>query len=124
MSTETSTKSMTQKYSASVKDSEPFNGDCSKWKGFKQAVNNKLCCNADHYPGHNNKIDYIDSYLGDKMNCVLNHKWDSNDHLDFETYLNLLSFLNKYYQNHLQDETDMKKWEALCMKHDDQFSVF
>ena len=54
----------------------------------------------------------------------MNHKWDSNDHLDFEIYSDLLSFLDKYYQDHLQGETDMKEWEALCMKHDDQFSVF
>ena len=124
MSTEAFTRSTTQKHSAPVKDPEPFNGNCSKWKQFKQTVNNKLHCNADHYPNYNDKIDYIDSYLNDKVSCVLNHKWNSNDHLDFETYSDLLSFLNKYYQDHLQSETDMKEWEAFCMKYDDQFSVF
>ena len=124
MSTEASTRSTTQKCSASVKDLELFNGDYLKWKWFKQAVNNKLCCNADHYLNHDDKIDYIDSYLGDKVGRVLNHKWDSNDHLDFKTYSDLLSFLDKYYQDHLQGETDMKEWEALCMKHDDQFPIF
>ena len=124
MSMEAFTRSTTQKCSVSVKDLELFNGNCSKWKWFKQVVNNKLCCNADHYSDHNDKIDYIDSYLGDKVDCVLNHKWNSNNHLNFEIYLNLLSFLNKYYQDHLQSETDIKEWEALCMKHDDQFPVF
>ena len=74
MSTEASTKSTTQKHSAPVKDPELFNGNYSKWKWFKQAVNNKLCHNTNHYPNHNDKIDYIDSYLGDKVGCVLNHK--------------------------------------------------
>ena len=124
MSAEAFTRSTTQKYSASVKDLKLFNGNCLKWKRFKQAVNNKLHCNTDHYPDHDDKIDYIDSYLGDKVGCVLDHKWDSNNHLDFETYSDLLSFLDKYYQDHLQSETDMKEWEALCMKHDDQFPVF
>ena len=124
MSVETFTRSTTQKHSALIKDPEPFNGNCSKWKWFKQAVNNKLYHNADHYPGHDDKIDYIDFYLNNKVGCVLDHKWDSNNHLDFKTYLNLLSFFNKYYQNHLQGETDMKEWEVLCMKYDDQFPVF
>ena len=124
MSVEASTRSTTQKCSAPVKDPELFNDDCSKWKWFKQAVNNKLCHNADHYSDHNDKIDYIDSYLDDKVGCVLDHKQDSNDHLNFETYSDLLSFLDKYYQDHLQDETDMKEWEAFCMKHDNQFPVF
>ena len=118
------TKLTTQKCSASVKDLKLFNGDCSKWKWFKQAVNNKLCCNANHYPNQNDKIDYIDSYLDDKIDCVLNHKWDSNDYLNFETYLDLLSFLDKYYQDHLQDEIDIKEWEVLCIKHNNQFPVF
>ena len=109
MSTEAFIKSTTQKCSVSVKDPELFNGDCSKWKQFKQAVNNKLCHNADHYLNQDDKIDYIDSYLDDKVGHVLDHKWDSNDHLDFETYLDLFSFFDKYYQDHLQGETDMKK---------------
>ena len=87
-------------------------------------VNNKLCCNIDHYFNHNDKIDYIDSYLNNKIDCVLNHKQNSNNHLNFKTYSDLLSFLNKYYQDHLQDEINMKKWKTLCMKHDDQFPVF
>ena len=124
MSTETSTRSTTQKHSASVKDSELFNDNHSKWKQFKQAVNNKLYHNINHYLSHNDKIDYIDFYLGDKVGCILDHKQNSNDHLNFETYLNLLSFFNKYYQNHLQDETDMKEWKVFHMKHDNQFSVF
>ena len=118
------TRSTIQKHSVLVKDLELFNGDCSKWKWFKQAVNNKLHHNADHYSNHDDKIDYIDSYLGDKVGCVLDHKQDSSDHLDFKIYSDLLSFLDKYYQDHLQGKTDMKEWEALCMKHDDQFSVF
>ena len=109
MSTETFIRSTTQKCSALVKDLELFNGDCSKWKWFKQAVNNKLCHNADHYLNYNDKINYIDSYLGDKIGYVLDHKWDSNDHLDFRTYLDLLSFLNKYYQDYLQSEMNMKE---------------
>ena len=86
-----------QKHSALVKDLKLFNDDHSKWKQFKQAVNNKLHCNADHYLNQNNKIDYINSYLSDKINCVLNYKQDSNDYLNFKTYSDLLSFLNKYY---------------------------
>ena len=101
MSIETFTKSTTQKHSALIKDLKPFNGNHLKWKWFKQAVNNKLCCNTDHYPNYDDKIDYIDSYLSDKVDHVLNHKQDSNDHLDFKTYSDLLSYLNKYYQNHL-----------------------
>ena len=124
MSAEAFIKSTIQKCSASVKDPELFNGDHLKWKWFKQAVNNKLHCNADHYLNQNNKFDYIDSYLGHKVDCVLNHKWDSNDYLDFKTYSDLLSFFDKYYQDHLQSKTDMKEWEILCMKHDDQFPVF
>ena len=119
MSAEAFTRSTTQKHSALIKDPELFNDNYAKWKWFKQVVNNKLCCNADHYFDYDDKIDYIDSYLDNKVDCILNHKWDSNDHLDFEIYLDLLSFLNKYYQDCLQDETDMKKWEALHMKHDD-----
>ena len=118
---ETFIKSTTQKHSASVKDLKPFNGNCSKWKQFKQTVNNKLCCNADYYLNHD---DYIDSYLNNKVSCVLNHKWDSNDHLNFKTYSDLLSFLDKYYQDHLQGEIDMKKWKAFCMRYNNQFPVF
>ena len=124
MSTEASTRLTTQKCSASVKDPESFNDDHSKWKQFKQAVNNKLCCNVDHYPNQDDKINYVDSYLGDKVGCILNHKQDSNNHLDFRIYSDLLSFLNKYYQNHLQSKMDMKEWKTLYMKHDDQFPVF
>ena len=109
MSTEVFTRSTTQKHSALIKDSELFNDNHLKWKQFKQAVNNKLHCNINHYLNYNDKIDYIDFYLGDKVDCVLNYKQDSNDYLDFETYLNLLSFLDKYYQDHLQNETDMKE---------------
>ena len=109
MSTETFIKSIIQKCSVSVKDLELFNGNHSKWKWFKQAVNNKLCHNVNHYLNHDDKINYIDFYLDNKVNCVLNHKWNSNDHLNFEIYLNLLSYLDKYYQDHLQDETDMKE---------------
>ena len=54
----------------------------------------------------------------------MNHKQDSNDHLNFKIYLDLLSFLNKYYQDHLQDKINIKKWETLHIKHNDQFSVF
>ena len=124
MSVEASTRSTTQKHSASVKDPEPFNGNHSKWKQFKQAVNNKLHHNINHYLNHNDKIDYIDSYLDDKVDCILNYKWDSNDHLNFKTYSDLLSFLDKYYQDHLQGKIDMKEWEAFHMKHDNQFPVF
>ena len=74
MSAETSTRLTIQKHSVSVKNSEPFNGDHSKWKWFKQAVNNKLHCNADHYLNHNDKIDYIDFYLDDKINHILDYK--------------------------------------------------
>ena len=109
MSVEAFIKSTTQKHSVSVKDPELFNGDCSKWKQFKQAVNNKLHHNINHYFNHDDKIDYIDSYLSDKVSCVLNHKQDSNNYLNFEIYSDLLSFLNKYYQDHLQGKTDMKK---------------
>ena len=124
MSTETSFKSTTQKCSASVKDPEPFNDNHSKWKWFKQAVNNKLYCNIDHYPNQNDKIDYINSYLDDKIDCVLNHKWDSNDYLNFEIYSDLLSYFDNCYQDHLQNETDMKEWKTLHMKYNDQFLVF
>ena len=68
------TRSTTQKYSALIKDSKLFNNDCLKWKQFKQAVNNKLHHNTDHYLSHNDKIDYIDFYLGNKIDCVLNYK--------------------------------------------------
>ena len=54
----------------------------------------------------------------------MDHKQNSNDHLDFETYLDLLSFLDKYYQDHLQGKTNMKEWKAFHMKHNDQFPVF
>ena len=74
MSVETFIRSTTQKHSALVKDSESFNDDCAKWKQFKQTINNKLCCNADHYPDYDDKIDYIDSYLNDKVDHILNHK--------------------------------------------------
>ena len=91
----------TQKHSALIKDSEPFNNNHWKWKQFKQTVNKKLCCNTDHYFNYNNKIDYIDFYLNDKVNHILNHKQNSNNHLNFEIYLNLLSFFDKYYQDYL-----------------------
>ena len=97
MSMEAFTRLTTQKHSAPVKDPEPFNSNCSKWKQFKQAVNNKLHCNTNHYFNYNDKINYIDSYLGDKIDHILNHKWDSNDHLDFGIYSDLLSFFDKYY---------------------------
>ena len=124
MSMKAFTRSTTQKCSVPVKDPELFNGNCSKWKQFKQAVNNKLCHNTNHYPGHDDKINYIDSYLGNKVGHILDHKQDSNNHLDFETYSDLLSFLDKYYQDHLQGKINIKEWEALHMKHDDQFPVF
>ena len=124
MSAEAFIKSITQKCSASVKDPELFNDDCSKWKWFKQAVNNKLYCNTDHYSNYDDKIDYIDFYVNDKVNCILNYKWNSNNYLNFKTYSDLPSFFDKYYQDHLQDENDMKEWEAFCIKHDDQFPVF
>ena len=109
MSTKAFTKSTIQKHSASVKDLKPFNDNHLKWKQFKQAVNNKLCCNVDHYFNQLDKIDYIDSYLDDKVDCILNHKQNSNNYLNFEIYSNLFSFLNKYYQNHLQNKTDIKE---------------
>ena len=74
MSVKTFTKLTIQKCSTSVKDSELFNDDCLKQKQFKQTVNNKLCCNADHYFDHDDKIDYTDSYLDDKVDCILNYK--------------------------------------------------
>ena len=74
MSTEAFIKSTTQKCSASVKDSNSFNDNHFKWKWFKQTVNNKFYCNVNHYFNHNDKIDYIDFYLDNKVNCVLNHK--------------------------------------------------
>ena len=61
-------KSTTQKHSALIKDSELFNGNHLKWKQFKQPVN------ADHYSDYNDKINYIDFYLNDKVSCVLNYK--------------------------------------------------
>ena len=124
MSTEAFTRSTTQKHSALIKDPELFNDNYLKWKWFKQAVNNKLHHNTDHYSSHDDKINYIDFYLDDKVDCVLNHKWDNNNHLNFKTYLNLLSFFNKYYQDHLQSKINMKEWKALCMKHNNQFLVF
>ena len=124
MSVEIFIKSTTQKHSASVKNSELFNNNCSKWKQFKQAVNNKLHHNINHYLNYDNKIDYIDSYLNDKINYVLNHKQNSNNHLNFKIYSNLLSYFNKYYQNYLQNKINIKKWEILHIKYNDQFSVF
>ena len=97
MSMETFTKLITQKCSASVKDPELFNDNYLKWKQFKQAVNNKLYHNINHYLSHNDKINYIDFYLDNKVDCVLNHKQDSNDHLNFKIYSDLLSFFDKYY---------------------------
>ena len=94
-------KSTTQKCSASVKNPKSFNDNYLKWKQFKQTVNNKLHCNINHYLNHNDKINYIDFYLDDKVNCILNHKQNSNDYLNFKIYSDLLSFFNKYYQNHL-----------------------
>ena len=44
--------------------------------------------------------------------------------MNFKIYSNLLSFFNKYYQDHLQDKINIKKWKAFCIKYDDQFSVF
>ena len=119
MNTETFTKLIIQKHSVSIKDSKLFNSNCLKWKQFKQTVNNKLHYNVNHYSDYDDKINYINSYLNDKVNHVLNHKWDSNDHLNFKIYSNLLSFFNKYYQDHLQDETDMKKWKTFYIKHND-----
>ena len=101
MNTEAFIRSTTQKHSALIKDPELFNDNHSKWKQFKQAVNNKLYCNANHYLNQNDKIDYIDSYLSDKVDHVLNYKQNSNNHLNFKIYSHLLSFLNKYYQDHL-----------------------
>ena len=74
MSTETFTKSIIQKHSALIKDLKPFNDNCLKWKQFKQAVNNKLHHNINHYLNQNDKIDYIDSYLNDKVDHILNYK--------------------------------------------------
>ena len=68
------TKSTTQKHSALIKDSELFNDDYLKWKQFKQTVNNKLHHNINHYLSHNDKINYIDFYLNNKMSHILNHK--------------------------------------------------
>ena len=109
MSTETFIKSTTQKHSALVKNPKLFNDNHAKWKQFKQTVNNKLHCNINHYFSYNNKINYIDSYLDDKVSHVLNHKQNSNDYLNFKTYSDLLSFFNKYYQDHLQGKTNMKE---------------
>ena len=109
MSVETFTKSITQKHSALIKDPEPFNDNYLKWKQFKQAVNNKLHHNINHYFNHNDKINYINFYLNDKVNCVLNHKQNSNDHLNFKIYSDLLSFLDKYYQDHLQSKMNIKE---------------
>ena len=92
MNMKTFIKSTIQKCSALVKDSELFNNNYLKWKWFKQAVNNKLCHNTNHYPNHNDKINYIDFYLNDKINYILNHKQDSNNYLNFKIYLNLFSF--------------------------------
>ena len=119
MSTETFTKSTTQKHSALIKNPKSFNNNCLKWKQFKQAVNNKLHHNINHYPSHNDKINYIDSYLDNKVNHILNYKQDSNDHLNFEIYSDLLSFFDKYYQDHLQGKINMKEWEAFYIKYDD-----
>ena len=74
MSVEAFIKSTIQKHSVLVKDLKLFNNDCLKWKQFKQTVNNKFCCNVDHYLNQNDKIDYIDFYLNDKVDCILNHK--------------------------------------------------
>ena len=124
MSIETFIKSITQKHSVSVKDSDLFNNNCLKWRWFKQIVNNKFHHNINHYLNHDNKIDYIDFYLGDKIDCILNYKQNSNNHLNFKIYLDLLSYFDKYYQDYLQGETDMKEWEAFCIKHNAQFSIF
>ena len=97
MSTEAFTRLTIQKCSALIKNPELFNSDCLKWKQFKQTVNNKLYHNADHYFNHNDKINYINFYLDDKVNCILNYKQNSNDYLNFEIYSDLLSFLDKYY---------------------------
>ena len=91
------TKLTTQKHSAPVKNLEPFNGNCLKWKWFKQAVNNKLYYNINHYSNYDNKINYINFYLKNKIDCILNYKQNSNNYLNFNIYLDLLSFLNKYY---------------------------
>ena len=99
MSVKAFIKSTTQKCSASVKNSELFNGNHLKWKQFQQAVNNKLHCNTNYYLNQNDKIDYIDFYLNDKVNHVLNYKQNSNDYLDFKIYSDLLSFFDKYNQD-------------------------
>ena len=70
----TFTKSIIQKCSILIKDSELFNDDYLKQKQFKQVVNNKLCHNINHYFDYNNKINYIDFYLDNKINCILNYK--------------------------------------------------
>ena len=124
MSVKTFTKLIIQKHSVSIKDLELFNNDCAKWKQFKQAVNNKFHHNTDHYSNYNNKINYINFYLNNKINCILNHKQNSNNHLNFKIYSDLLSFFNKYYQDHLQNETDIQKWKVFHIKHNDQFLVF
>ena len=97
MSAEAFTKSTTQKCSALVKNLKSFNDNCLKWKQFKQAVNNKFHCNVNHYLNQNDKIDDINSYLNDKVDCILNYKQNSNDHLNFKIYSDLLSFFDKYY---------------------------
>ena len=74
MNVEAFTKSTIQKCSASIKNPELFNDNCLKWKWFKQTVNNKLHHNADHYSDYNDKINYIDSYLNNKIDCILNYK--------------------------------------------------
>ena len=109
MSAKTFIKSIISKCSTSVKNPKLFNGNHSKWKQFKQAVNNKLYHNANHYFSHDDKINYIDFYLSDKVNHILNHKQNSNNHLNFKIYSDLLSFLDKYYQNYLQSKINMKK---------------
>ena len=97
MNVEAFTKSTTQKHSASIKNPELFNDNHLKWKQFKQTVNNKLYHNTDHYLNHNDKINYIDFYLNDKIDCILNYKQNSNNHLNFKIYSDLFSFLDKYY---------------------------
>ena len=97
MSMEAFIKSTIQKCSVLIKDLKLFNDNHLKWKQFKQIVNNKFHHNINHYLNQNDKIDYIDSYLSDKVDCVLNHKQDSNDYLNFKIYSDLLSFFDKYY---------------------------
>ena len=81
---------------------------------------------AWHISNESQLQSYVQREPRQFLQILNNLRWerDSNDHLDFKTYLDLLSFLDKYYQNHLQGKTDMKEWEALHMKHDDQFPVF